>query len=79
MADELGDSGIRVNAVAPGFIDTDMMQYMTKEVIKHNLTFSKLKRIGTPQKVANVVTFSASDLANYITGQIINVDGGIRQ
>lgn len=78
MADELGDSGIRVNAVAPGFIDTDMMQYMTKEVIDHNLNFSKLKRIGTPQEIANVVTFLVSDLASYITGQIINVDGGIK-
>lgn len=78
MAEELGTHSIRVNAVAPGFIDTDMMQYMTKDVINTNLNLSKLKRMGTPQEVANVVTFLASDLSSYITGQIINVDGGMK-
>lgn len=78
MATELGNNGIRVNAVAPGFIETDMMQYITEDVIKNNLMNSKLKRIGKPIEVANVALFLASDLASYITGQIIHVDGGIR-
>jgi len=78
MATELGNNGIRVNALAPGFIETDMMQYMTEDVIKNNLMNSKLKRIGKPIEVANVALFLASDLASYVTGQIIYVDGGIR-
>ena len=78
MAAELGNYGIRVNAVAPGFINTDMMNLMTKDVINDNLKNSKLKRIGEPEEVANVVAFLCSDLSSYITGSIIPVDGGIR-
>ncbi|MGL4989996.1 MAG: 3-oxoacyl-[acyl-carrier-protein] reductase [Sarcina sp.] len=77
LAKELGSRGITVNAVAPGFIDTDMTAELndnTKDFIKNNLP---LKRLGTPEDVANTVAFLISDDANYITGQVINVDGGM--
>lgn len=77
LAKELGSRGITVNAVAPGFIDTDMTAELsdnTKDFIKNNLP---LKRLGTPEDVANAVAFLISDNANYITGQVINVDGGM--
>lgn len=78
MAAELGEKNIRVNAVAPGFIKTDMMDFMSEDIIEKNLQLSKLKRIGKPEEVANVVAFLCSDLSSYITGQTINIDGGIR-
>ena len=78
MAAELGENNIRVNAVAPGFIKTDMMDFMSEDIIEKNLQLSKLKRIGKPEEVANVVAFLCSDLSSYITGQTINIDGGIR-
>ena len=77
LAAELGKSGIRINAVAPGFIQTDMMSYMSDEVIAHNLERSKLGRIGIPEEVAKTIVFLASDEASYITGEIIKVTGGI--
>ena len=77
LAAELGKSGIRVNAVAPGFIQTDMMSYMSDEVISHNLEQSKLGRIGTPEEVAKTIVFLASDASSYITGEIVKVTGGI--
>lgn len=78
MAAELGEGNIRVNAVAPGFIKTDMMDFMSEDIIEKNLKMSKLKRIGKPEEVANVVAFLCSDLSSYVTGQVINIDGGIR-
>ena len=78
MATELGISNIRVNAVAPGFINTDMKDLLSEEALQENLNLSKLKRIGEPKEVANVVMFLASDLASYVTGQIVNVDGGVK-
>lgn len=77
LAKELGSRGITVNAVAPGFIETDMTAELSdanKDFIKSNLP---LKRLGSAQEVANAVAFLASDEANYITGQVLNVDGGM--
>jgi 3-oxoacyl-[acyl-carrier protein] reductase len=76
-AKELGSRGITVNAIAPGFIQTDMTEVLSdkvKESIKTNIA---LKRMGEAEDVANLVLFLASDLASYITGQVINVDGGM--
>ena len=77
LAAELGRKGIRVNAVAPGFIKTDMMSYMTEEVIAHNLEQSRLGRIGTPAEVAKLVVFLASDESSYMTGEVVRVTGGL--
>ncbi|MGL5766772.1 MAG: 3-oxoacyl-[acyl-carrier-protein] reductase [Sarcina sp.] len=77
LAKELGSRGITVNAVAPGFIETDMTADLSdtnKEFIKNNLP---LKRLGSAEEVANAVAFLASEEANYITGQVLNVDGGM--
>ncbi|MBQ7840929.1 MAG: 3-oxoacyl-[Lachnospiraceae bacterium] len=77
VAKELGSRGITVNAVAPGFIETDMTDAMpekAKEAVKGQIT---LGRIGTPADVAGVVAFLASKEASYITGQVIAVDGGM--
>lgn len=77
VAKELGSRGIRVNAIAPGFIETDMTDAMpesAKEAIKSQIT---LGRIGTPADIAGVAAFLASDAASYITGQVISVDGGM--
>lgn len=77
VAKELGGRGINVNAVAPGFIITDMTDTLsdkTKETISNSIP---LKRLGKPSDVANLVAFLASDSSNYITGQVINIDGGM--
>lgn len=77
LAKEIGSRGITVNAVAPGFISTDMTGSLT-EKIKENVKNSvPLKRLGSPEDVANVVAFLVSEEASYITGQVINVDGGM--
>ena len=76
LSAECGKSGIRVNAVAPGFIDTDMMSSMTEDVVKNNVSRLKLGRLGTPAEVAKTIAFLASDAASYITGQVIRIDGG---
>lgn len=77
LAAEMGRKGIRVNAVAPGFIKTDMMSYMTEDVIARNLEQSRLGRIGTPAEVAKLVAFLASDESSYMTGEVIRVTGGL--
>lgn len=77
LAKEVGSRGITVNAVAPGFISTDMTETLGekfKEEAKRNIP---LKRLGNPEDVAKVVVFLASESANYITGQVVNVDGGM--
>ena len=76
-AKELAPLGIRVNAIAPGFIDTDMVRSLSPEKFKERLDSIKMGRIGTPQDVANCALFLASDLSSYITGQVIGVDGGM--
>ena len=78
MARELGSMGIRVNAIAPGLIDTDMANKNTPiEIMQNEIEGTSLRRIGTPEEVANVIMFLASDLSSYVTGQIWRVDGGM--
>lgn len=76
-AKELGVHNIRVNAVAPGFIDTDMTKQFSEEVYKQRLSGIKMNRMGRPEEVANTILFLASDLSSYVTGQVIGVDGGM--
>ena len=76
-ARELGKDGIRVNAVAPGFIQTNMTAGMPEKVVDMMGEKVPLKRWGQPEDVANAYTFLASDEASYITGAVLNVDGGV--
>lgn len=77
LAKEIGSRGITVNAVAPGFIETDMTESL-KEDFKNKVKDGiPLRRFGTAEDVANVVSFLASDDAKYVTGQVIHVDGGM--
>ena len=76
LAKELGSSGITVNCVAPGFIDTDMNRNISSEDAQAFADETPLGRIGTPLEVAKTVLFLASDNASFITGQIIGCDGG---
>lgn len=75
LARELGPHGIRVNAVAPGITNTDMMQAVPQEVLKPLVDTIPLRRIGEPEDIANAFTFLASDKASYITGVVLSVDG----
>lgn len=75
LARELGPKGIRVNAVAPGITNTDMMQAVPKEVIDPMIAQIPLRRMGEPEDVANAFIFLASDRASYITGVVLSVDG----
>ena len=76
-ARELGKDGIRVNAIAPGFIKTNMTSEMPEKIVHMMGEKVPLKRWGQPEDVANVYTFLASDEASYITGTVFNVDGGV--
>ena len=76
-AKELATRNILVNAVAPGFITTDMTDVLTEEQKSVILSQIPLNKLGEPSDVAKVVSFLASDSANYITGQTIHVDGGM--
>lgn len=76
LAKELGPNGINVNAVAPGFIQTDMTKNVTEEIRREIMNNSALGRLGMPEDVAGVVSFLASEKSNFITGQVIGVDGG---
>lgn len=76
-AKELGSRGIRCNAIAPGFIITDMTGALSEDVRKDWEAKIPLKRGGTPEDVANVCTFLASDLAGYVTGQVVHCCGGM--
>lgn len=76
-AKELGKRGITVNAVAPGFIETDMTDVLTDDQKKSMMEVISLGRAGKVYDVANAVAFLASDKASYITGQVLGVDGGM--
>lgn len=76
-ARELGRKGVCVNAVAPGMISTEMIESIPKDVLEQRLEQIPLRRAGTPEEVANVVLFLASDEASYINGAVISVDGGL--
>ena len=76
LAKELGPSNITVNSICPGLIDTKMNSCLTKETIDEIVNYTPLKRIGKPEDVANLVEFLIDEKSNFITGQIISVDGG---
>ena len=76
VARELGKFNVNVNAIAPGLIETDMVQQAPQDVKDKALAEIMLGRLGTPEEVAHVVTFLCSDLARHITGEVIKVDGG---
>ena len=78
LARELGPMGIRVNAVAPGITETDMMKSVPKEVIDPMIARIPLRRLGQPEDIANAFVFLASDEASYITGVVLSVDGMAR-
>ena len=78
LARELGPKGIRVNAVAPGITETDMMRAVPKEVIDPMIQRIPLRRLGQPEDIANAFAFLASEEASYITGVILSVDGMAR-
>ena len=78
LARELAPLGIRVNAVAPGITNTDMVAALPEEMIKPLIATIPLGRIGTPRDIANAFLFLASDLASYITGVVLSVDGAAR-
>lgn len=77
IAKEMGAKGIRANAIAPGFIITEMTGQLSEEVKENWLKTIPLRRGGTPEDIANVATFLASDLSSYVTGQVLQVDGGM--
>lgn len=77
VAKELGSRGIRSNAIAPGFIITDMTHQLSDEVREKWMETIPLRRGGTPEDVANAVLFFASDLSSYVTGQVLTVCGGM--
>ena len=78
IAQELGSRGIRANAVAPGFILTEMTAKLPEEVKKEWAQKIPLRRGGLPEDIANVCLFLASDLSSYVTGQVISVCGGMK-
>ncbi|OEH86750.1 3-oxoacyl-ACP reductase [Desulfuribacillus stibiiarsenatis] len=76
-AKELASYNIRVNAIAPGFIDTDMVKQLPESKYLERLQSIAMQRIGKPEEVANTALYLASDLSSYVTGQVIGVDGGM--
>jgi 3-oxoacyl-[acyl-carrier protein] reductase len=77
LAKELASRNITVNAIAPGFIETDMTAVLPQEVKDQMMSTIPLKRFGKPSDIANAVKFLASEDANYITGSVIRVNGGM--
>lgn len=79
IADEFGSRSIRCNAIAPGFIETDMTGVLTDEVKKGILDKIPMKRMGTPEEVADAAVFLGSDLSRYVSGQVLSVCGGMNR
>ena len=77
IAKELGSRGIRVNAIAPGFIDTQMTDVLKEDVKEKMLNSISLKEFGKPSDISNLVNFLVSDKSDYITGEVIKIDGGM--
>ena len=77
IGQEMGRKGIRANAIAPGFIETAMTQALPEEIRKEWMEKIPLRRGGTPEDIADVATFLASDMSSYVSGQVIQVDGGM--
>lgn len=77
MSAELAPKGIRVNAIAPGVIDTAMTAVVPQEAMDRQLSKSNIKRVGMPIEVANAILYLAGDLSSFVTGQTIRIDGGI--
>ena len=77
IAQELGPRGVRANAIAPGFIITAMTDALSDEIKEEWAKKIPLRRGGTPEDVANIATFLASDLSSYVSGQVIQVNGGM--
>lgn len=77
VGQEMGSRGIRANAIAPGFIDTDMTKALPEDIRAEWVKKIPLRRGGTVEDIANVATFLASDMSSYVTGQVIQVDGGM--
>lgn len=77
LAKELASTNIRVNAIAPGFIDTDMTQNMSEDKYKERIDSIAMKRVGSSEDIAHTALYLASDLSTYVTGQTIGVDGGM--
>lgn len=77
LAKEVGARGIRVNCIAPGFIETDMTAVLKEELKQSMIEAVPLKRGGKPEDIANTALYLASDLSSYVTGQVIGVDGGM--
>jgi len=77
IAKEMGSRNITSNVIAPGYVDTDMTAFLTDEQKNNIIEQLSIKRIGKPEDIANIVSFLTSDESEYITGQVISVDGGI--
>jgi len=77
MAQELGSRGVRVNAIAPGFIQTDMTAQLKDEALQRIIDRIPMRRAGSPAEVAEVAVFLASDMSSYVSGQVIQVDGAM--
>jgi 3-oxoacyl-[acyl-carrier protein] reductase len=77
LSKEVAEHGVRVNSIAPGFIETEMVSFMTEERLKYMKSQIPVGRFGTPEDVAHLVCFLASDRSSYITGQVIQIDGGL--
>ena len=76
IAKEVASRGITVNCIAPGWIETSMTEILEEEIKNNFLNQIPIKRMGTPEDIANAVIFLASDEASYITGQTLTIDGG---
>lgn len=77
VAKELASRNININAIAPGFIDTDMTKVLKDDIKESMIKNIPMRKFGTPEDIADLVVFLSSDMSSYITGQVINVDGGM--